>query len=282
MHPITPSYYCRFVLCSLVYLVLSSSNLLGDSRKKVTFSIDASGFNASRADINAVCRSAASELLVNIQGLEATSILISRGNKGPIVLFRRGPEGEHQVKLDTHKTFWAQYAYQVAHELCHVLCGYEDDYRGNLWFEETLCEVASLYCLRAMSEQWTTNAPYPNWKPFAPALRNYADNVQRSRDGFLEIIQTGLPAYYKKHANHLKKNPTDREKNGSMALALLPLFEREPEHWNAIQWLNSTPSKEGESFKVYFTKWRNAVPEKHRDFVETIGRYYGISFPDEL
>ncbi len=83
--------------------------------------------------------------------LRKTKVLVSKGAHGPIVLFKKGENGEHLIKLATEKLHWAQYAYQFSHEICHVLCGYENDHQGNLWFEETLCETASLYCLRRMS-----------------------------------------------------------------------------------------------------------------------------------
>tara|TARA_B100000927_G_C16459110_1_gene467105 strand:- start:923 stop:1768 length:846 start_codon:yes stop_codon:yes gene_type:complete len=251
-----------------------------DSKQSLRIKINPENFNASRADIKAVCRSAGDQLLKQMEGVPTFTVQISRGHHGPIALFKRGKEGEYLVKLATEKTFWAQYAYQFSHEICHVLCGYENDYRGNLWFEESLCETASLYCLRAMSRKWRTTPPYGNWRSYSPALFDYADNIQRGRDDYIEILRTGLPMYYRKHAAHLSGNPTDRKKNGAIALVLLTLFERKPEHWNAIQWLNSSPSPEGETFLQYLTKWHRAVPEKHADFVEATASLFGISLPE--
>ena len=251
-----------------------------DSTKALKIKINPENFNASRRDIAAVCRSAGNQLLKHMEGVPALTVQVSRSPQGPIALFKRGEDGEYQVRLATEKTFWAQYAYQFSHEICHVLCGYENDYRGNLWFEESLCETASLYCLRAMSRDWRTTPPYGNWRSYSPALLDYADNIQKGREDYLEILRTGLPGYYRKHASHLCKNPTDRKKNGAIALVLLNLLERNPEHWNAIRWLNSSPSPEGETFLQYLTKWFYAVPGKHTDFVESIASLFGISLPD--
>lgn len=270
----------RFVRSSILIataLVVTSLPALSDSRKAVTLKINTDGFGASKADIHAVCKSAGDQLLKHMDGLEKFTIAVSKGKHGPISLFKRGEQGDYQVRLDTGKTFWAQYSYQFAHEICHVLCRYEDDYRGNLWFEETLAELASLYCLREMATVWRKNPPYSNWKSFAPSLRDYTDTVQRERDDYLEIARTGLQLYYRKHAEHLTKNGTDREKNGAIAIVLLALFERQPEQWNAIRWVNSTPSPEGETFAHYLTKWRDAVPAKHTTFVEEIAALFGVS-----
>jgi hypothetical protein len=247
-----------------------------DSRKAVVLRIDPGGFHSSKADIHAVCKSAGDQLLKHMVGQEKITIMVSKGTHGPIALFARGEHGEYRVKLDTGKTFWAQYAYQFAHEICHVLCRYEDDYKGNLWFEETLAELSSLYCLREMSRAWRENPPYPNWKSFAPKLGDYTDEIIRKREGYLEILKIGLPAYYRQHAAHLSRNGTDRDKNGAMAIALLALVERQPEHWNAIRWVNSSPSPEGETFVQYLAKWRAAVPEKHKMFVDSVAEIYGM------
>ena len=263
----------------LVFLQLGSQ---ADSRKSLTIQVNAEGFNASKADIHAVCRSAADQLLRHMSGLEKTTANVSRGTNGPIVLFRRGKKGEHLIRLATEKLYWAQYAYQFSHEICHVLCGYDEDFRGNLWFEETICEVASLYCMRRMSVEWRTNAPYENWRSYAPLLRDYTDEIERTRNDYLEIMRTGMPAYYQKHARHLSSNGTDREKNGAMALVLLAAFERQPQHWNAIRWLNSAPSPKGETFPQYLLKWQRAAPPKHSAFISSIASLYGLSLEEDL
>lgn len=264
------------IFLSLPLIVLLPLSAAADSREAVTIEINPEGFNASRADIRAVCRSAANQLLRHMVDLKKTTVRVSKGAHGPIALFKKGENGEHLIKLATEKLYWAQYAYQFSHEICHVLCGYENDCQGNLWFEETLCEVASLYCLRRMSVEWRTNAPYENWKSFSPALRDYTDDIGRNLEDYLEITRTGLPAYYRKHARHLSTNATDRGKNGAMALVLLAAFERQPRHWDAIRWLNSSPSPGDETFVQYLSKWHRAVPGEHAGFVSSLSALYGI------
>lgn len=265
---------------SFRFLALSAVLLQGAAADPVALRIDPAGFDAPKADIRAVCRSAGETLWRHMDEMEPVKVLVSRGKHGPIAIYGTNERGETRVRLDTSQTYWAQYAYQFAHEICHVLCRYEDDYKGNLWFEETLCETASLFCLRRMSVTWRKNAPYPNWQSYAPSLRDYTDDIIRKRQDHLEILRTGLPAYYRRHALHLRDHPTDRDRNGAMALALLTLLERDPSQWNAIRWLNSTPSPEGETFAAYLAKWHEAVPGKHRPFVTEVAGLFGIPLPD--
>ncbi len=248
---------------------------------EVKIEIQPDGFNAGKADIHAVCKSAASHLLKHMKDLPPMTVRVSHGKDSPISLYKPAEDGAIRVKLTSRQRFWAQYAYQFAHEMCHVLCGLEDDYRGNLWFEETLCEMASLYCMRQMATQWRTTPPYASWKAFAPHLRSYTDDVAKRRKEFLEILQTGTRSYYARHARYLTKQPVDREKNGAFALALLPLFEAQPQHWNAIRYLNSTPSPQGETFQQYLTKWHNAAPQKHREFIIKVAAMFGVEVAAE-
>lgn len=51
---------------------------------------------------------------------------------------------------------WAQYIYQISHELTHyVIRQYKEDKSSIIrWFEETLCEAMSLYILKLSSSRW--------------------------------------------------------------------------------------------------------------------------------
>ena len=128
------------------------------------FRVETDGFDASEADIRAVLDSTARELWQRFPDYTIEPLVVARGRSGPITLFRRNDRGEIVIRLDTEKTYWSQYAYQFAHEFCHVLCGLKAGDQRNKWFEETLCETASLYAMRAMSRTWKTSPPYANWK----------------------------------------------------------------------------------------------------------------------
>jgi len=244
----------------------------------VSIRIENQGFQASAADIGAVCQSAAESLTDGWKQPIDVKVLVVKGKHGPFTAFRKNTRGESVVQLDTGGTLWSQYAYQFSHELCHVFCHGSDDYSGNLWFEETLCETASLYCLRRMSETWRTKAPYPNWKGYAPSLAGYARNVVAKRTRYPELIKLGMPAFYQKHRARIEAEPCDRALNGAMSIVLLSLFERDPQQWEAIRWLNPSPSPKGETFQTYLKKWHAAAPEKHRAFIAEIADMYGVAW----
>lgn len=242
------------------------------------YRVEADGFDAAEADIRAVLDSAARELWQFFPGHEIEPIVVQRGRGSPIVLFDRNDRGEIVMRLDTGSTYWAQYSYQFAHEFCHVLCGYRGDgNRRNKWFEETLCETASLFVLRGMSRSWKDAPPYPHWRDFRDALRSYADDVIRRRDKLGEIHRDGMPAFYRTHQETLERDPNERELNGAMAVVLLHVFERQPDHWEAVRWLNESAAPDGETFEEYLRRWHEAVPERRKALVRELAELYGVA-----
>lgn len=75
----------------------------------------------------------------------------------PMLIISQSP-----IKIRTCSTLssslwgWAQYIYQISHELTHyIIRQYKEDKNSIIgWFEETLCEAMSLYILNTSSQRW--------------------------------------------------------------------------------------------------------------------------------
>ena len=249
-------------------------------RARLRLRIEPDGFDASEADIRAVIESAAGELL-RLAGEEPLEpIVVERGRGGPITLFDRNAQGEIVVRLDTSGTYWCQYAYQFSHELAHVLCGLRraSDTRHK-WFEETLCETASLYALRAMARRWKHEPPYPHWADFRDALSDYADNVIAGHAMTEELHAIGMARFREVHRAQLENDACLRPINGAMAVVLLRYFEAQPDLWESLRWLNP-PSDEPDaekavSFEQHLAAWRARAPERHRAGIARLAALYG-------
>ena len=235
--------------------------------------IDGGWGDASGPDIRAVCLSAAQELWKHFPDQTIAPILIRYSDEGPMVIFGRGSGGERRVLLNVSGTYWAQFAFQFPHEFCHILCNYREANNPNLWFEESICEAASLFAMRRMAETWKTNPPYPNWKSFAVKLSDYAEN----RIEATKLDQMNLAKWYRQHEETLRKNGTDRAKNRVVAVALLGLIEKSPQDWRAVTHLNQWDKGELLSFEAYLADWYRRVPEQHKPFVADVGNLFAIS-----
>jgi len=191
---------------------------------------------------------------------------------GPMVLFKRGPKGEYRVLLNTGGTYWAQYAYQFAHELTHILCRYKQSRHPNHWLEEAICEGGSIFAIEQMSKKWQTKPPYPNWRPFSKSLANYSKDL---------LARAELPAgesfaeWFHKNEKELRKTSTDRPRNRIVAAQILPLLRKNPEDWEAIRWLNAKPAGPQASLDEFLSNWWQACPERRRPFVEKVAKILG-------
>ena len=227
------------------------------------------------ANVVAVLESAGSQLLRHVPAAERPTIAVAaRG--GPIALFDRTPEGHFQVRLDTGGNHWAQYGFQFGHELCHLLCRSGPRTRTHLWFEEALCETASLFVLRGMADAWEEEPPYPNWRDFAPHLDDYATKrlATSPRPDSLPLAD-----WYARHRDELRERPTDRDNGLAIAAALLPLFEEDPGRWAAIHWLNATERPQPADFRDHLAAWRDRVHAEQAEAVETIAEAFGVPLP---
>ena len=97
------------------------------------------------------------------------------------------------------------------------------------WFEEALCEIASLYALKELAAEWEHSPPYPNWAPYAQALESYAENMLKEAHRALPP-STSLAAWFRNAETQLQANPYLRKYNEVAANALLPLFEANTRH----------------------------------------------------
>jgi len=223
--------------------------------------------DAAVADITKVLDSAGESLAGCVSGLELPPIEVSRTKESPIVLFQRGPKGEIRVKLNVEDRLWAQFAFQFGHEMGHIVCGYADYPNPNKWFEETLCETASLFVLGRMAETWKTRPPYAHWRDYAGSLRTYREErIAKARlpEG------TTLAGWFRAQEPSLRKNGTQRDLNLTMAAAILPLFEEAPERWAAVRTLNAVHGDASRSFADYLRDWSRSTPEKHRPDIAKI------------
>ncbi|MBY0232896.1 MAG: hypothetical protein K2W96_26740 [Gemmataceae bacterium] len=226
---------------------------------------------APPTDIEAVCRSVASELAPFFPGRKFAPILVGRSKGAPIALFKRTAKSEIRIDLNSSGTRWAQFAYQFGHELGHVLCNFREADNPNLWFEEALCETASLFAIRRMAKTWRTKPPYRNWKGYADALAAYADEYARLHPRPREP----LPRWLRENEVGLRR--IDRKRIHAVAAhVLLPMLEKEPGHWQALDGLNRFDPKKRLSFAEYLDDWRGRVPEERQAFVAAIAEAFGV------
>ena len=229
------------------------------------------------------------------------SIIIQHSEDDSYIPSVRTPVIPYHVYISAEVFYWAQFAFQFSHEFCHVLCRPElkaDNYGRNQWFEESICEAASVFVLRRLDVAWRKDPPFPNLKYFADQnyLRAYSNNLLAPEYRLPRGMT--LPQWYIKNSSQLatewsKANTsapaTLRGANGETGINanrlharlvgnyLLPFFEDSPQSWESVSYLNVGNKSDRLSFSQYLTAWYMACPKKHQPFVAKIMTAFGVA-----
>lgn len=213
---------------------------------------------------------------------ELAPIRVVTGAGHPQVFHQKSHRGEYVVALSARDRRWAQYAYQFAHEFCHILSRFDNKdleagrlVAQNQWFEETVCELSSVFALRRMAKAWESSPPAPQWRDYASALAEFAEEVL-GKTARQEAAQSNLAAWYSRHRDALASDPYQWQHNEVCAQLLLPLFEESAKSWAALAYLNPQRQSAKETFADYLDAWRRAVPAEHRPFVERLIGTFGL------
>lgn len=230
-------------------------------------------------DISAVLYSVASELLgaAHIEDVGAIIVEYKHSDHSPKTLYRKGPGGEYIVWLNTQGNRWDQYSYQFAHELCHIITNYRNDIHKFKWFEETICELASLFTMRRMAETWKSNTPDPNWKDYYLNLWDYVERMMNRSTRTLPN-NTEFKKWFSSKLSFLEDKCDSREDNGIIANYLLPIFETDEKAWIATTYLNKWDACSNEHISDYFASWYRIVPIELRKVVESIAIELAVNF----
>jgi hypothetical protein len=238
--------------------------------------------SAGESDILAVLHSATNELWKHCPNtrFQVRGFHIFHNPNTPITLFDHTADDRIAIGLNAKDTFWSQYAYQYSHEFLHALAGHSNDWRKidlrgkkpNHWLEESLCEAASLFALRAMAKSWRENPPYPNWRDYSQSLHEYAE--ERIGTTRIAYPDDDFTAWFRSEQPSLRDHSTQREKNNRIALLLLPLFENHPAGWESLTFANLGPPQPEASLEQHFTRWISHTPATLQPFVRQIARLF--------
>jgi len=274
----------KLTALSAFFFPLNCALQASDNSKPIDIHVQANGFGtASSADVTTLLQSTAFELWRHCARTQLGGIDVYHRTDHPQTDFNRTPSGRISIGLAAQDTHWAQYSFQFAHEFCHTLANFSNrpqrsvryPPKVNFWLEESLCETASLFTLRAMSRSWRTAPPYPGWKDYALWLNTYAE--QR-----ITLPEHQLPAgksfsdWFREHQSALRRNSALRDWNTIIAIRLLPLFEAEPHAWEAVTFLNHGSLGANESLAKHLAEWRARCPEDLRPFVVRLAAVFVI------
>ena len=210
----------------------------------------------SLSAIRGVLQSAYAALTVEFEKEPEDVIHIAPRSGYPFVAYDKRP---YQIYLSARDSYWSQYVYQFSHELCHILTSFDraKEHRHK-WFEESLCELSSLFILHRLAETWAESPPASVFKAaeFAPNHREYVESIE-TKYGISS--SEDISGWFAENICTLETCPVKRELNGVVAVALLNHFRKDPSLWSECGWLNHWDPREDNSFPEYLDSWSDCL-----------------------
>lgn len=135
------------------------------------------------------------------------------------------------IHLVTKENYWCQWVLQFAHEYCHHLINGNmcAELCGLKWFEETICELSSIYCLSCMVKYCQEHQEY--------SIQQYTDNVKQyieNRRKGADKTNESLHSYINVNFSLLSQPTYHRDKYKHIAFSILDLFIECPALWRII------------------------------------------------
>lgn len=157
---------------------------------------------------------------------------------------------QHVILLSAKDRKWDKYTYQFSHEYCHHLINIVPlrNLNGAFWFEETICELASLYCLKKNEVLWNIKPPYENWRSYSLVYAGYFDATVSDRDN----LTGSIGQYIRKKLPLVERPEYERKIYLTIAYHILDLFWKYPILWNIILFFRCTNYKNKEQYINFY------------------------------
>ncbi|MCY3721056.1 MAG: dockerin type I domain-containing protein [Candidatus Poribacteria bacterium] len=202
---------------------------------------------------------------------------------GPRIEYRTWKPNTHYIFLSVSGEWWQeQLFYQFAHEFCHILHNHHEFGTGhpNKWFYESICMMASIWSLDYMSEKWLEISPNNKWNDWGQWIKIYSDtNKDRQAVQFKGTSSEWLDEFEQFLRGDANNVFTHHLLVSQLSYNfILPIFQKNPEAWNAVRYMPTSKSK----IDDYMKEWYNNVDIQYQQFVFDIAEVMGISVEETV
>lgn len=175
---------------------------------------------------------------------------------------------QHYVFLSAKENYWCQWVYQFAHEYCHhIIDGtLSGEWSGLLWFEETICELSSLYNLNRMIDFCMVNGL--QW--YAQSVHDYLNSLLTKNRECYSLSADG--GWYKQYKDSLMDEQYKRDLYNAIAVLMYPLFIENPRLWKII--LNIGDIRSWTSLDNLFSHFEANADDSYRESLNRLRRMF--------
>jgi len=181
----------------------------------------------------------------------------------PHLWLHKDNPGTAWIVLDFAPLHWIQLAYQLGHELGHVLCnswvfGAQLD-QPSRWLEEAMVEALSLRGLGRLAAQWEKAPPFPHNEGYAAQIRQYRDDAV-ARYGGADGQTTA--AWLEAARSVLDQAHGLGPEDGPGIHAILAEFDRDPACISDMGAVNRWPERSALPVEQYLQRWQASCAER--------------------
>jgi hypothetical protein len=204
-------------------------------------------------------------------------IRINFGTVGPQTRYGGNAVSGYDVDLTVGNDDWCNHLYQFSHEACHILAQCQNSQPCNQWFEESLCEVASLFIIKEISAMGSQGPCANLWiKPMTPywqCLNEYVNQLINAPARKYTGVK--MDQWFLQNESVLRHDPYCRCLQWIVANKLFPMFLSNSSNLAAIEFLNSNPCSTGnDSFLQYLDNWKIASPPSYHLLIDDIKKLF--------
>lgn len=166
------------------------------------------------------------------------------------------------IILNANMIYWSQIAYQYCHELCHycILEGIPQEFK---WFEESICELASVYFMKKLSDIWSRHNFFPE---YSHSIEEYADSILT--DDRCAAINISDLLHNSAFFQEMSKDQYLRDNNRTVAKFLLKYFNENSILWSQVPKLSLI--KNVYSFESFLLEWSNITDPSAKNSILSI------------
>lgn len=178
-----------------------------------------------------------------------------------------------EIHICCMDTSWSQIVFQFSHEFCHLLIGNPVP-PSMRWFEESVCELASLFFLEKLAIIWGQSGLLAH-PEYAPSLISYRTNRINSVEDLKNPSDLSDPssAIWKDAI----ANCYNRNFNLQIAKLLLPVFSKYPQLWETVPLLGRLPAQDSVSFPMYLGIWRILAGDSYKQPLNELASIFHCS-----
>ncbi|MFO1061422.1 MAG: hypothetical protein U1E53_31190 [Dongiaceae bacterium] len=183
-----------------------------------------------------------------------------RASGPPAIWLHPGEPDTAWVVLDVGARDWSRLAYQLGHELGHVLCNsWQPDAAPrppSQWLEEAMVEAFSLRGLGRLAAIWQVEPPFLGDETFALPVLDYRGKANRRYRRAAPAATPG--AWFRERRAPLEALSGLAPEAGPAVLAVLREIESDPACVEDLGALNRWPERSALPLDRYLPAWRSS------------------------